>query len=124
MKKVSLAVLMILSLASCATHKIETSSQFPLSKLQGENPSSISSTKLGEPGQGVHCFEPMLHILTLGIVPTHCIDEYQVKLNDEPIGDVKVTTMSGWIPLLMNALPKWKYGSRPNIAEELTKAAD
>ena len=63
----------------------------------------------------------MLFVLTLGIVPTHCVDDYNVIVEENNIGAAKVTTMSGWFPLIMALSPKWKYGVEPKIEKELLK---
>lgn len=65
-----------------------------------------------------------MFVLTLGVVPTHCVDDYEVKVGEEIAGDAKVTVMAGWVPLFMSALPKWKYGSDPNLPAELIEAAE
>ncbi|MDF7802180.1 hypothetical protein P4C99_22095 [Pontiellaceae bacterium B1224] len=77
--------------------------------------------------KSIHCFEPMLYVLTLGIIPTHCKYSYDltVEINDgEKTNLIKknyiVTTMQGWLPILYPLSPNWKYGSGSD-AEELVK---
>lgn len=107
------------TLFSCASYKVETSSEFDFTKIDGKKEQSITLKKVNDFPQGGQCFEPMLFVLTVGIVPTHCVDDYNVEVEGESLGSTKVTTMSGWIPLFMAMLPKWKYGIEPKITKEL-----
>ena len=101
-------------LSGCAVFKIETRG-FDTARLASLNPetSAIEPKKADFP-EGMHCFEPMLFLLTLGIVPTHCINRYELIIQEDS-GDKKsheivVTTMSGWIPLLFIPGHTWQYG--------------
>lgn len=107
--------------ASCASYKVETQKGFDFSSIKGKNGESLKLEKTNEYPQGGQCFEPMLFVLTLGIVPTHCVDDYNVTVEEKSIGTAKVTTMSGWLPLIMVLSPKWKYGIEPKIENEIIK---
>ena len=58
----------------------------------------------------MHCFEPILYVLSVGVIPTHCVETYRVSSEDQDFGTVKVTKMQGWLPLFMVPLPSWNYG--------------
>lgn len=110
-----------LFLSGCASYKIETSSSFDFSKIKDDNREKIEVIKLNDYPQGGQCFEPMLFVLTLGLIPTHCVDDYEVKVGSVSVGEAKATYMSGWIPLFLPIHPKWKYGGNPNISEDLVQ---
>jgi hypothetical protein len=64
---------------------------------------------------GFQCFEPMLAVLTVGIVPIHCVTNYVVTATGPELGQsvashYKVTEMNGWLPLLLLPFPSWQYG--------------
>jgi hypothetical protein len=69
---------------------------------------AVEITKQNESPQGLHCFEPMLFFLTIGIVPTHCVDTYQVSTATTQ-STYTVTQMQGWLTLLLLPLPSWHY---------------
>lgn len=106
MNKLTLSLLSLL-LCSCATYKIEVQGQLNKISVPIE---SIEVKKENEWPGGQHCFEPMLFVLTLGIVPTHCIDTYKVSSESSEIGIVNVTKKQGWVALVLAALPSWQYG--------------
>jgi len=108
-------------IASCASYKVEPSKQFDFSSMEGKNEHSVKLEKINDYPQGGQCFEPMLFVLTLGVVPTHCVDDYNVKIDGDNVGEAKVTMMSGWLPLFMAVSPKWRYGVEPKIERELIK---
>ena len=65
--------------------------------------------------EGFQCFEPMLYVLSLGIIPVHCVNTFEVRSSAEPeqLAKVNVTTISGWAALFLAPLPKWKFGEAP-----------
>ena len=46
----------------------------------------------------------MFYVLSLGIIPTHCVGYYQAGN-----GVFRVTAMMGWIPLVYPAFSDWEY---------------
>ncbi len=99
-------ILSILAISSCAAYKVEKSG--PIDKVTSSE--LVTVEKSNEWPEGLHCFEPMLYVLSVGIIPTHCVDRYAVTLDSHEIGQAKVTMMQGWIALLMVPFPRWKYG--------------
>lgn len=100
-------ILLPLLLCSCATYKIEAQGKINSVVASAE---SIEVKQENEWPGGHHCFEPMLYVLTLGIVPTHCVDTYKVSSESAEIGTVIVTKMQGWVALFMAARPSWQFG--------------
>ena len=99
-------LLPILLVCSCATFTV-----YPDGELtHSSDVQNASITKINEWPEGIHCFEPVFYVLTLGIIPTHCVNTYSVSVNSVDIGVVKVTTMQGWVTLLMIPLPSWQFG--------------
>ena len=101
-----IAIIFSLLLSGCASYKVVSEGE--LKKLpEGEK---VSINKLNEWSEGAHCFEPLFYVLSLGIIPTHCVDTYAVTTESSEIGTVKVTSMQGWVTLLMSPFPVWQYG--------------
>jgi hypothetical protein len=107
-------------LTGCAVYKIApvdgTASRVPV-----PTDAQIVMTKVNHYPDGFQCFEPMLFVLTAGIIPQHCIDTYSVTLSGSEPG-LPVTTlteMSGWLPLLLIPLPSWRYGEVKNPQAEI-----
>lgn len=117
-------LLISLMVSSCASYKVETSEEFNFSEVEGKSEQSIELKKTNDYPQGGQCFEPMLFVLTLGIIPTHCVDDYNVAVEGGDIGKAKVTMMSGWFPLFLALSPSWKYGVEPKIEKELIKKSE
>ncbi len=113
--KQTLLIALILSLSSCAAYKVVPESN--LMHAAGE----ISLVKLNNHAQGLQCFEPMLYVLTLGIVPTHCVDTYSVFTQTHNLGRVKVISMQGWVALVLPASPVWKYGYGHNPETDILR---
>jgi hypothetical protein len=61
------------------------------------------------------CFEPMLAVLTVGIIPVHCVDTYGVSVTsatgETAQGVYRVSFWGGWVSLLLAPLPSWHLGS-------------
>lgn len=81
-----------LSVISCATYKIVPNEDFNLIEFHKNKNISINIEKSNQQPGGLHCFEPMLFVLTLGIIPTHCVDTYNVTSQNNHIGHVVVTS--------------------------------
>ena len=57
----------------------------------------------------------MLYVLSLGIIPTHCVNTFEVQSSSTPEQQTKVsvTTIGGWAALFLAPLPQWKFGEAP-----------
>ena len=115
MNKFSL-ILPVLFLSACATYKV-----VPDGKLNKAASSDevVIVTKVNEWPEGNHCLEPMMYVLTLGIIPTHCINTYNVSSGEQELGQVKVTTMQGWVALLIAPFPTWQFGYTTEVESEI-----
>lgn len=101
-----IAIILTLFLSGCASYKVVPEGE--LKDLpEGEK---VSIKKQNEWPEGAHCFEPLFYVLSLGIIPTHCVDTYTVTAESNELGTVKVTSMQGWVTLLMASFPVWQYG--------------
>ena len=107
-------------LAACVAHKIEPHDPVPEAttaalRLDGGHRTTV--LRLNEYPEGNHCFEPLLYVLTIGIIPTHCVERYHVLATREPpetneglATHFVVTSMQGWITGLLVLSPRWKFG--------------
>lgn len=102
-----LLIMFAFVLTACGAYKIVPQEELVVPKELVEE---IEVSSGHEPPGGIHCFEPMMYILTVGIIPTHCVESYLVKAGDQEIGEVKLTVMRGWVALLIAPLPTWRYG--------------
>jgi len=120
MKKTILS-LCIATSVGCSTYRVS-----PLTKL--DIPKEVNAPyqfeKTSNLGEGKHCFEPYLYVLTLGIIPAHCVDRYSVYNDTQQVGQIKVTRMMGWIPLFMSIFPGWQYGDDIILDIEFNKLID
>ena len=114
--KILIPLFLTVVLSACATYKIVPENEITLSQKNFEE---ITVTKDNQFPEGGHCFEPMFYVLTLGIIPTHCVDTFRVSEEDEEIALVKVTSMQGWITLLIAPFPTWKYGYSTDVELEI-----
>ncbi|MFI5398619.1 MAG: hypothetical protein ACHQ9S_24080 [Candidatus Binatia bacterium] len=70
------------------------------------------------PGRGFQCFEPMLYVLTLGIIPSDCTHDYSFEATidgrepPERLG-YSVTTIQGWIAGPLSLFPGWEFSVVP-----------
>jgi len=115
MNKLSLSLLTLI-LSSCASYKVVPEGDIAQAKNNSE---TLVVTKMNEFPEGRHCFEPMMYVLTLGIIPTHCVDTYIVSSESVELGRVKVTYMQGWVALLIAPLPVWEYGYGSAVESEI-----
>lgn len=74
--------------------------------------------------EGFQCFEPMMFLFTLGLVPTHCVGKHELVFKVVEDGEaktitkkVKTTTMGGWFPLFLLFSKKWEYDLNSNPYE-------
>ena len=123
-----LALIAAFALTSCFAYKVvpENSSR-PFASDAELVVSRIKPENYPYP-EGLHCFEPMLYLLTVGIIPAHCVERYSVSATapgdggELPPVKVKVTVVGGWIALLLIPLPNWRYAPIPEPGPALEKA--
>ena len=120
--KFVLSLVIILSLSSCAVYRVQKLPEYnakswyePISELPTTEPKRLNPLS-----EGFQCFEPMLYVLTLGIVPSHCVGYYQYG-NDV----YKVTDMTGWIPAIYPLFSGWRYdfGNNNGFRTEMERLA-
>lgn len=115
---------MIAVLAGCATYRIAPGDD------AGYDPPgpdvAIVVTRENDSPEGFQCFEPMLYVLSIGIIPAHCVDTYVVAIPDSMAADTSrrltvftVTSIQGWVALLLAPLPDWRYGYGRDIPAEI-----
>ena len=105
-----------LLLGGCATYRIEAlDGRFPPNAAQ---PNVVKENTLPE---GRHCFEPLLHFLSIGIIPTHCVETYSIEFSEPTVSSLKVevTSMQGWIALFLAATPGWTLGYADNVESKI-----
>lgn len=120
MLKSILAVLALISLSACAAYKVVPEKEIIIPE-NAEGTVSVTEVKESQYPEGLNCFEPMMTLITLGIIPTHCINNYSVSIGSHEIGQVKVTSMQGWVTLLMAPFPTWQYGYARNVENEISE---
>lgn len=124
-------------MTGCVAYKIEQTEQFRPDDYRGSSvdpgaelisPRVVRVNKLGE---GAHCFEPMLYLLTIGIIPTHCISKYHVATSSQGLESTEslethfiVTSMQGWAALLLPLSPKWKVGYAEKAVPEIERRVE
>ena len=121
--KTTVSILILILLSGCATYRIDSGPSPAFERLlaerqaEGKDELEIEIKKKNDFPGGVHCFEPMLYVLTLGIIPTHCVNEYEATIkipeiteSNENTKDYKFTSMQGWVALFLTPLPNWRYG--------------
>lgn len=123
MKKIWLIALMA-SLTGCSVYRVTPEEGSWLTDRHISQ-AEITVAKVNQYFQGAHCFEPMLYVLTLGIVPTHCVDTYSITIiapETEPAtGTYRITRMNGWLPLFLMPFPAWHYGNGPEKELEVVE---
>lgn len=109
-------LLIALVVSSCATYKVVPETE--MASLE-KGTETISVSRVNEWPEGSHCFEPMMYVLTLGIIPTHCVDTYKVHTESKELGQVKVISVQGWVALFMAPSPIWRYGYGSEVESEI-----
>ncbi len=118
------------SLSGCAALKIEPAEPVPETVIAapGTEQAELSVVRLNEYPEGNHCFEPLLYVLTIGIIPTHCVQRYHViagsetpESNEGLATHFVVTSMQGWVTLLLLPTRKWQFGFAEDPAPEIEK---
>ncbi|MGS5088305.1 hypothetical protein ACVC7V_17620 [Hydrogenophaga sp. A37] len=128
MNKLLIATLALI-LSGCATFKVEQTEVVDTKITLADSSAPIKVALNGSRFGGSHCYEPMIFVLTLGIIPTHCVSNYSVTMAPaEPeqgqavqLGTFRITTMSGWIALFLAPLPHWNFGSPESPEVEIKR---
>jgi hypothetical protein len=103
-------------LTGCITYRIEQTAIDETVAAKVTSDSAIQVSKTNTLYSGMQCFEPMLMVVTLGIIPAHCVNTYEARLlaptgaSSQALGSYAVTSYNGWVALLMAPLPQWQYG--------------
>ncbi len=127
-----LVILVAMHVSGCAAYRIESTSQFDARQpdlqkaVERVSGNVLSIDKINAMPEGAHCFEPLLYVLSIGMIPTHCVDRYHVGLSpvesDEgypPSTDFTVTLMQGWVALMLPLFPDWKFGYGERVEDEM-----
>jgi hypothetical protein len=122
-----ISVALTIFLSGCATYKVEIADNASTTKTKIDAGAQITVTKENLYPGGFQCFEPMMFVLTLGIIPTHCVYTYSAtsittslgQQETVPLGNFKITTIGGWAALLLAPLPKWNFGSPTDPEREI-----
>ncbi|GAA3930443.1 hypothetical protein GCM10022277_28950 [Litoribacillus peritrichatus] len=109
-------IVIVLALSGCVAYQVTPEGDFKQPEIKQED---ISVTRENALPAGRHCFEPMLYVLTLGIIPAHCEDTYNLTADSKEIGKAKVTFIQGWAALLLVTLPSWEYGNGQDVGSEI-----
>ena len=117
-----IALVAALSLTGCVTYRISPKEK----PLRVDRDAQLRVVKENGRPEGFQCFEPMLFVLTLGIIPVQCVETYNVSLltTVEPAPEAKytVTSIGGWAALFISPLPAWLFGKAKNIEAEIEGA--
>lgn len=132
-----LAVLLGALMTGCVVYKIEQTEQFQSGDYRGSSdgrdvelisPHVVRVNKIGE---GAHCFEPMLYVLTIGIIPTHCVSKYHVARSSRSLESTEslethfiVTSMQGWAALFLPLSPRWQFGYAEKAVLQIERLAE
>ena len=121
MNKVISFILLTL-IGGCTTYKVERVENASVAKIAINPDAPILVKQENLYPEGFQCFEPMLFVLTLGLIPTNCTDSYSASITTDqqkivPLGSFKITTIGGWAALIIAPLPQWRFGSpdKPEI---------
>ncbi|MEX6503994.1 hypothetical protein [Pseudomonas zhanjiangensis] len=117
-------------LSGCASYKVEVIEEAPSIRRAIAASDPITVKQENSYPEGFQCFEPMMFALTLGLIPTHCVNTYSVSsaapTTDQQeaivLGTFKITTMGGWAALIIAPLPKWRFGSPSEPELEIKQA--
>lgn len=135
-----LLVLALLTLSGCVTYKVQSSPDLDFDdavgeiaslddlnrRLSVENRQIRATTATADQTEAVFCSEPLLTLLTLGLVPRICIDSYRAILSSSGHGgrttlerDYRTKSVGGWLALLLLPFPDWKYGHEEDWSETI-----
>lgn len=113
-------ILLILLTSGCASYSISTHDKIDVTK--GEYEVEKVNT-IDEFPSNLLCFRSGKSnlIVSLGVIPTRCVDLYLVTNSEENFGIVRVTRMQGIVLLFMTFSRKWKYGFGEDIEAEISE---
>ncbi len=119
------------SISACVTYKIQYSPDLKFEnavddiacldevdrRLSVEKQQVSAATLAGEYSEAAFCSEPLITLLTLGLIPRVCSSTYTATLSpSEYDGDIRLKRnyetkfVAGWLALLLLPFPQWKYG--------------
>jgi hypothetical protein len=110
-----------MTLNGCATHRITSEDDGGLvAAVRRDGPgATIGVIKANRhPYEGFQCFEPYMFVVTLGLIPIHCVHRYKASLslelassNEIPEAEYKISTIIGWAAPVVTLFPGWRWGS-------------
>ena len=115
---ISLIVALAALLSGCGAYRVN---------VEGGTPDATSELRieqLNEFPEGVHCFEPYLYVISLGIIPAHCVNRFSIE-TVEPDGETvetytaEVVSMQGWVALFLLPTPTWRHDNGSDIEDYL-----
>jgi hypothetical protein len=118
-------------LTGCAAYKVSPTDdeEFLRAVSRAGTEARVTVVREPGPGRGMQCFEPYLYVLSVGIIPTHCVWAYDITLLEGQASGgaalqttIEVASVQGWVTLLLLPLPKWRFGSGASIEPELEDA--
>ncbi len=120
--------LLIASLGGCAVYSVDPAEGAPA--LHPAPDDTVRLVKLNPYPEGFQCFEPYWYFITVGIVPTRCVDTYRVWL-ERPAGKDQstytVTAIAGWEALFLMPFSGWHAGNASvseSVIENLIRHPD
>ncbi len=125
-------LLSVAFLSACAAYKIERNPDMEPLSAPGysilESNIEITQSQLTKFPEGFQCFEPMLYFLSVGIIPSQCVDRFIVstaipagRVEKAVLAEYVVTRMQGWVALLLPLLPTWRFGYGGGAETEIKK---
>jgi hypothetical protein len=120
-----IALALVICFSGCAAYRITLKEDRGLAEAVKAHPeSAVKVEKQNSFPEGLQCFEPMLFVLTVGLVPVDCVDTYKVFV-PEVRGERTYTVreMQGWVTLFLLPLPHWHYGFARKPEPEIEQLA-
>lgn len=84
--------------------------------------------KYSRGGEGFQCFEPLLYVITIGIIPKICTQEYTFEVEWQPEQGplqrkeivVEEKGVAGWAAIIVTLFPGWSWSSFGSVAFKST----
>jgi len=103
-------------------------------RLTIERTTVLPSGSSAQVTEAAFCSEPLIPLLTLGIVPRNCSDKFSAVLSpadgdaeEKLVREYETRFIAGWIALLLLPQADWKYGDRLDleqaVRQDITKNA-